>query len=101
MTKRTIGLSLNCLEETFSGTNYVMDRYAYVGDAQWCTPSVRGGLVISTRKLWYISSFLLERSDLKNVTFEKTPWAPSEVTEVKRGRMVKEQAEKNKVIRKY
>ena len=35
--------------------------------------------------------FLLEHSDLKNVTFEKTPWAPSEVTEVKGGRMVKKQ----------
>ena len=38
------------------------------------------GLLI--RKPWHTSSFLLERTDFKNVIFEKIPWAPSEVAEV-------------------
>ena len=36
---------------------------------------------ISTRKLWHTSSNSLERTDFKNVIFEKIPWA--EVSEVK------------------
>ena len=35
-----------------------------------------------TRKLRHASSFSLECTNFKNVTFEKIPWAPSEVTEV-------------------
>ena len=34
--------------------------------------------------------YLLEHSDLKNVTFEKIPLAPFEITEVKEGRIVNE-----------
>ena len=40
-------------------------------------------------KAGHTSSFLLERTDFKNVIFEKNPWAPSEdaeVAEVKRPR---------------
>ena len=47
------------------------------------TPPLWRDLVkISTTKLWHTSSFLLERTDFKNVIFEKIPWAPSEVAEV-------------------
>ena len=38
----------------------------------------------STTKLWHTSSFLFERTDFRNVIFEKIPWAPSKVAEVKR-----------------
>ena len=58
---------------------------------------------ILTRKLGHTSTFSLERTDLKNVIFEKIPWAPSEVAEVKGGRMVKKkdfEAEKIQIIRK-
>ena len=34
--------------------------------------------------------YLLEHSDLKNVTFEKIPLAPSEFADVKGGHIVKE-----------
>ena len=37
-------------------------------------------------KLWHTLSFSLERTDFKNVIFEKIPWAPSDVAEVKRPR---------------
>ena len=37
---------------------------------------------ISSRKLWYTSSFLLERTDFKNLFFEKIHWAHSEDAEV-------------------
>ena len=56
-----------------------------------------------TRKLWHTSYFLLERTDFKNVIFEKNPWAPSEVSEAKGGHMVKEwdfEAAKIQIIRK-
>ena len=52
-------------------------------------------------KLWHTSFFSFERTDFKNVIFEKIPWAPSEVAEAKAGRMVKEQdleAEKIQII---
>ena len=58
---------------------------------------------ILTRKLWHTSSFLLENTDFKNAIFEKIPWAPSEVAEIKGRRMVKEQdleAEKIQIVRK-
>ena len=58
---------------------------------------------MSTTKLWHTSFFSLENSDFKNVIFEKIPWAPSEVVEVKGGLIVKEQdleAEKVQMIRK-
>ena len=46
------------------------------------TPPLWRDLVnILTRKLWHTSSFSLERTDFKNVTFEKIPWAPYEVAE--------------------
>ena len=48
-------------------------------------------LKVLTRKPWHTSSFLLKRSDFRNVFFEKIAWAPSEVVEVKGRRMVKEQ----------
>ena len=51
--------------------------------AEIYTPPLWRDLVkISTRKLWHTSSFSLERTDFKNVIFEKIPWAPSEVAEV-------------------
>ena len=47
------------------------------------TPPLWRDLVkILTIKLWHTSSFSLERTDFKNVIFEKIPWAPSEVAEV-------------------
>ena len=47
-----------------------------------CAP-LWGDLVkMLTIKLWHTSSFSFERTDFKNVIFEKIHWAPSEVTEV-------------------
>ena len=47
------------------------------------TPPLWRDLVkILTTKLWHTLSFLLERTDFKNVIFEKNLWAPSEVAEV-------------------
>ena len=57
-------------------------------------PLLRDLVKISTRKLWHTSSFSLERTDFKNVIFEKIPWAHSEVAEVaevKRPRNSKQQ----------
>ena len=47
------------------------------------TPPLWRDLVkISSRKLWHTSSFSLERTDFKNVIFEKNHWAHSEDAEV-------------------
>jgi hypothetical protein len=57
------------------------------------TPPLWPDLVkILTRKLRHASSFSLERTDFKNIIFEKIHWAHSEdaeVAEVKRPRIPK------------
>ena len=46
-------------------------------ESSHATPPLRRDLVkSSTRKLWHTSSFLLERYDFKNATFEKNPLSP-------------------------
>ena len=54
---------------------------------------------ISSRNLWPTSSFSLERTDFKNVIFEKIHWAHSEdaeVAEVKRPRIQNDENSTNK-----
>ena len=46
---------------------------------------------IFSKNPWIHSPFSLERSDFKNVTFEKIPLAPFEITEVNEGCIVKDQ----------
>ena len=56
----------------------------FLGMISWpfAPPLWKDLVKISSRKLWHTSSFSLERTDFKNVIFEKIHWAHSEDAEV-------------------
>ena len=63
--------------------NLCLLKYAMQGPVSWSTPPLWRDLVkILTRKPKHASSLSLDWTDLKNLVFEKNPWAPSEVDEV-------------------
>jgi hypothetical protein len=70
-------LHQNCLA-TFS----LSKNKNFLRNISYTPPLWRDLVRILTMKLWHTSSFLFERTDFKNVIFEKIHWPPSEVAEV-------------------